>query len=95
MGQRYKYTYHAELMKRTLNSAENTRLAEWLKLTRTKKGLSTTELGKKLGTPHTFVSKVERQERRLDVVEYLTYCKALDVDPIEGITAINSKEKSW
>lgn len=42
-------------------------------------------LGELLGTPHSFVGKVENQERRLDVVELLWYCEALNANPIEAI----------
>ena len=38
-----------------------------------------------LKVPHTFIAKTEQGARRLDVVEYLSYCEALDVDPHEGI----------
>lgn len=82
-------------MKRTLNSTENTHLVTWLKKVRIEKGLTTSQLGKLLGSPHTVVSKVERQERRLDVIEYLTYCQALGVDPVEGIRGILNKPKAW
>lgn len=45
------------------------------------KGLSQHELAKKLKKPQSFVSKYERGERRLDVVELLDITKALDTDP--------------
>jgi hypothetical protein len=35
--------------------------------------------------PHSFGGKVEQGERRLDVVEYLQYCQALDIKPEDGI----------
>ncbi len=43
------------------------------------------ELGERMGVSHSFIGKIEQQERRLDIVEYLHYCKAIDVDPAEGI----------
>lgn len=45
------------------------------------KGLSQHELAKKLKKPQSFVSKYERGERRLDVVELLDITKALETDP--------------
>jgi len=45
------------------------------------KGLSQHQLAKKLKKPQSFVSKYERGERRLDVVELLDITKALETDP--------------
>ena len=45
-------------------------------------------LAEVLGTPHSFVGKIENQERRLDVVEFIRYCQALEIDPIEGVTIL-------
>jgi len=43
--------------------------------------LTQTELAKRLGKPQSYVAKYEGGERRLDVVEFLAVCRALDVDP--------------
>lgn len=45
-------------------------------------GLTQADLAKRLGKPQSFVSKYERGERRLDVIELLTVCKSLEVDPL-------------
>jgi transcriptional regulator with XRE-family HTH domain len=39
------------------------------------------ELGRRLGKPQSYVSKVESGERKLDLVEYVYWCKVLDKDP--------------
>jgi transcriptional regulator with XRE-family HTH domain len=44
-------------------------------------GLTQVALAKKLGRPQSFVSKFERGERRLDVIEFLDVARALNVDP--------------
>lgn len=49
------------------------------------------DLAKRLDVSHSFIGKTEQQERRLDVVEYLHYCNALGVSPIDGLKAINPK----
>lgn len=56
--------------------------------TRQEKGLSQRDLAKKLKKIHTFVSKYERGERRLDVIEFLDIAKALDIDPHEIINKL-------
>ena len=43
--------------------------------------------------PHSLIERIEHQERRLDVCEFVTYCKALDVDPMEGINLIKEAQK--
>ncbi len=45
------------------------------------KGLTQVALAKTLGRPQSFISKVERGERRLDVIEFLEVARALKVDP--------------
>lgn len=44
-------------------------------------GVTQVELGERLGNTQTFVSKIERGERRLDVVEFTEICDALGTDP--------------
>lgn len=48
---------------------------------RTKAGLTIRALGAKLDKPYSFVSKVERGERRIDPVEFAAWCKACGVEP--------------
>ena len=45
-------------------------------------------LAQVLGTPHSFIGKIENQERRLDVVEFVRYCTALEVDPHEALSLL-------
>jgi transcriptional regulator with XRE-family HTH domain len=44
--------------------------------------LTQSELSRRLKRPQSFVSKYERGERRLDVVEFGNVAKALGIDPI-------------
>lgn len=76
-------------MKKSKDSKAHQAFRSWLKLKRTEQLDSTMrDCGKKLGVPHSFVGKVETGERRLDVVEYVEYCKVLGINPIEGINII-------
>jgi len=43
-------------------------------------GLTQQELAMRLGRPQSFVSKTERGERRLDVIEFLEVAQALNLD---------------
>jgi transcriptional regulator with XRE-family HTH domain len=51
------------------------------------------ELGKRLGMDQSFVSKYERGERRLDVVELRAICKALEIDLHEFLAQFEAKLK--
>lgn len=44
-------------------------------------GITQVELAERLGKPQSFVSKVERGERRLDVIEFCQVAEALGHDP--------------
>ncbi|HEY9801975.1 MAG TPA: helix-turn-helix transcriptional regulator [Leptolyngbyaceae cyanobacterium] len=43
--------------------------------------LTQSELSKKLSRPQSYVSKYERGERRLDVIEFLEVAEALQIEP--------------
>ena len=47
------------------------------------KGLTQTDIALQLGKPQSYVSKYERGERRLDIVELIAVAKVLGVDPAQ------------
>lgn len=77
-------------MFKSLNSPQNLKLIAWLKQQRSEQGLTMRDLAERLEVPHSFVGKVEQGERRLDVVEYIQYCEALNISPLIGIQHITS-----
>lgn len=44
-------------------------------------GVSQQELARRLGKPQSYVSKAEMGERRLDVVEFLHFMRAIEGEP--------------
>jgi transcriptional regulator with XRE-family HTH domain len=52
-------------------------------------GLNQVELAEKLGRPQSFVSKIEKGDRRIDVLELIAICHHLRIDPADVITAVN------
>ena len=44
-------------------------------------GVTQVELAERLGKPQQFVSKVEKGDRRLDLVEFVAIARALRMDP--------------
>ena len=45
-------------------------------------------LAEKLGSPQSFVAKVEGGERRLDLVEFIAIARALEADPLDLLARI-------
>jgi transcriptional regulator with XRE-family HTH domain len=64
------------------------RLRQVLRDTRKRRGLTQAKLAQRLGRPQSFVSKYERGERRLDLVEFLEVAEAIGVDPRKVLDAL-------
>lgn len=56
-----------------------------LKAMREKAGMVQSELAEALGVGQSFVSKIERGERYVDVLFYLDWCRSCGVDPQKAI----------
>ena len=65
-------------------------LQQWLTEQRQAKNLSLEQLADRLNKPFSYVQDVESGKYQLDVVEYLFYCKALDINPNQGFELIQS-----
>jgi len=52
------------------------------------------EIASRLGKPQSFVSKYESGERRLDVVEFIDVCHALDINPHTVLYKLGVKNDS-
>lgn len=66
---------------KTIYSYENHILISLLREARESANLTQTQLSKLLEKPQSFVSKYERGERRLDVIEFLEICRQIKADP--------------
>lgn len=75
-------------MTRRFNLAGYGHLRSRLYAMRIERELTQADLAAKLTRPQSFVSKYESGERRLDAVEFLEVCKALDADYIALIREI-------
>ena len=51
-------------------------------------GLTQQKLAEELGKHQSFVAKYERGDRRVDVTEFITICRALGTDPIRILKAL-------
>jgi transcriptional regulator with XRE-family HTH domain len=57
---------------------------------RTAKDLSQRDLALRLDRPQSYVSKYERGERRLDVIEFLQIAETLEIDPFAFLTQLKA-----
>lgn len=73
-------------MGRSVHSKAYRDLLALLIATRDRKGLTQAQLGERIGRTQSFVSKCERGERRLDVVEFVEFVKAMGLDPNDIFT---------
>lgn len=68
-------------MTRSTHHDDYRRLLNLLREVRRELGVTQIDLARRLDNTQTFVSKFERGERRLDVVEFVEICEALGVPP--------------
>lgn len=66
------------------------RLREALVTARRSRQLTQVDLARALGRPQSFVSKYERGERRLDLVEVVEIAAALRVDPCDLVSDVRN-----
>lgn len=62
-----------------------------LKAARRKSGLTQDELAKRLGQTQSFISKCERGERRIDVVELRQFCLAIGISLTDFISTLQTE----
>ena len=60
---------------------------------RSETGLTQSQVANRLNRPQSFVSKFERGERRLDVIEFLEVCRLLGGDPYELLRNVEAKKQ--
>jgi transcriptional regulator with XRE-family HTH domain len=68
-------------MQKTIYSQQAKIFRDAIKEIREKAGLTQRELCRRLGKEHSFVSKCELGERRVDIVEFYWICKACEANP--------------
>lgn len=54
---------------------------EAIKSARTEKGVSQRELARRLEKPPSFINKIELMERRIDIIEFISIARALQIPP--------------
>jgi transcriptional regulator with XRE-family HTH domain len=72
-------------VKKTITTEEHFRLCRALRARRHYVGLRQIDVCERLGVNSTFVSKYEKGERRLDLIELREVCEALDTTLIDFV----------
>ena len=75
-------------MRKSVHSDQYRKVLDWLIAARKAAGLTQQQVADRLGKPQSFVAKYEGDERRLDVVEFVTIAKLLKADPASAIRLI-------
>lgn len=69
-------------MTRSTHYPRYKRFLDALREARQAAGVTQTELADRIGNRQVFVSKLERGDRRLDVVDLIEYCEAAGIDAV-------------
>ena len=72
-------------MPKSVFSEKYGRFIEMLIAARKEANMTQTDLAIKLGREQSYVSKFERRERRLDIVEFLEIAEALGIDVLRFV----------
>ena len=72
-------------MSKSVFSEEYNQFRKMLIDARKEANLTQAELSAKLERPQSYVSKYERGERRLDLIEFLQLAQVLEIDPLTFI----------
>jgi transcriptional regulator with XRE-family HTH domain len=75
-------------MQKSIHSARYAAFLRVLRETRVRAGLTQAQLARMIGETQTFVSKCERGERRIDVIELRTFCQAFGLTLKQFVVAL-------
>lgn len=78
-------------MAKSLHTQEYKHFRTLLTAAREKASLTQSEISTRLDRPQSFVAKYEGGERRLDVIEFIQVCAALEIDPHSILRDLQSK----
>lgn len=70
-------------MPKSVFGGDHRHLVDVLAQARKESHLTQTELANRIGKDQTFISLIERSQRRVDVLEFYALAKAMNADPVE------------
>jgi transcriptional regulator with XRE-family HTH domain len=78
-------------MDKTIYSREYAVVLRLLRAAREKAGITQVKLAEKLGLTQSFVSKIERGDRRLDIVQLRTVCQVFGLSLLEFVKQLEAQ----
>jgi transcriptional regulator with XRE-family HTH domain len=81
-------------MRKSIHRAEYQILVEMLRESREQAGVTQAGLSKALGRSQSFVSDVERGQRRLDIIELRDICRCLKLDFLGVVSNLEHQLRS-
>lgn len=75
-------------MSKTIRSVGQTELCRVLVESRKSRGVTQAELAARLGCQQSMIARLENGERRLDVIEFINFARALAVAPSELLARV-------
>lgn len=78
-------------MEKSIHSKEYADFLQVLRTAREQSQITQEQLASRLNETQSFISKCERGERRLDVIELRAWCKAIDVPLADFIRRLGDK----
>ena len=73
---------------KSIYNDEYRKIIDVLKAARKSAGLTQQDIADALCRPQSYVAKIEGYERRLDVVEFLHFCRAVEIEPASVLAAM-------
>ena len=78
-------------MSKTIFGGDHQHLVHVLVEARKAAGLTQTDLADRIGRDQTFVSLIERGQRRVDVIEFISIARAMGSDPLALLQSVLSR----
>jgi len=75
-------------MKTSPYSPHYDKLRAWMKQKRESSGLSLRAASSEMGRHHSVLGKMEQDRRKIEIVEFISYCEVIGADPHEGLDVL-------
>lgn len=59
-----------------------------MKQKREERGLSLRAASERIGRHHSVLGKMEQDRRKIEILEFITYCRGIGIDPHEGLDVV-------
>ncbi|MDG6882557.1 helix-turn-helix domain-containing protein [Phocoenobacter uteri] len=67
---------------KTIYKEKYQKIIQFLIATRKEKGITQQQIADQLNKPQSYIAKIERCERKLDILEFIELCEAMNTSPL-------------